>query len=164
MEQYQPPEQNEQHLLLDLEDTHVRASHGKRLANYILDILAFYLLMVVIGVFWALTSPETISSLEEYSDNTLVDRLTSLVLYALFMFAQEAIFKGRSIGKFITGTRAVNLDGSTISVTTALLRGLSRAVPFCAFSALGAPCNPWQDKWTNTMVIDYKRSKELNPQ
>jgi uncharacterized RDD family membrane protein YckC len=66
----------------------------------------------------------------------------------------EAIFKGRSIGKFITRTKAVNLDGSQLTTTAAFARGFSRAVPFCVFSALGNPCNPWQDRWTNTMVVD----------
>ena len=158
MEQLPP---QEQHLLLDLEDTHVRASGGKRFGNYIIDILLFYAFLFVIGIFWGLTSPETVDSISEFSENPLLDRLATLVMYALFMFGQEAIFKGRSVGKFITGTRAVNLDGSTITIKTAMLRALSRAVPFCVFSALGTPCIPWQDKWTDTMVIDIKRSTNL---
>ena len=78
------------------------------------------------------------------------------------MFAQETLFKGKSFGKLITGTRAVNLDGSLITVRTAMLRALSRAVPFDVFSALGTTCNPWHDKWTDTMVMDEKRSTNLN--
>ena len=70
----------------------------------------------------------------------------------------ETLLKGKSIGKFITGTRAVNFDGSRISSGTAFTRGFSRAVPFCAFSAFGTPCNPWQDRWSDTMVIDEKKS------
>lgn len=156
------PQLQQQHLLIDLEDTYVRASHGKRIGNYIIDILAFYAFLFMIGVLWALVSPDTVDAIVVYSEIPLVDRVVTLLLYTLFMFAQEAIFKGRSIGKFITGTRAVNLDGSTISQKTAILRALSRAVPFCSFSALGTPCNPWQDKWTDTMVIDVKRSINLD--
>ena len=161
MEQLQ---HEEQHLLLDLEDTHVRASGGKRFGNYIIDFIVLILLMFGVGIFWGLTSPETVDSLTDFSENPFLDRIITMVLYVLFMFAQEAIFKGRSIGKFITGTRAVNLDGTPITPKTAMLRALSRAVPFCAFSALGTPCIPWQDKWTDTMVIDNKRSNALNPQ
>lgn len=156
------PQMQQQHLLIDLEDTYIRASHGKRFGNYIIDILAFYGFMIMAGVFLALVSPQTIDQLDTFSDNSLLDRFISLILYALFIFAQEAIFKGRSIGKFITGTRAVNLDGKRISTETAMLRALSRAVPFCAFSAFGTPCNPWQDKWTDTMVIDVKASTNLD--
>jgi len=71
----------------------------------------------------------------------------------------EAVFRGKSLGKLITGTQAVNLDGSSISMATAFGRGFSRAVPFCAFSAFGNPSDPWQDRWTDTMVIDQKLSK-----
>lgn len=74
------------------------------------------------------------------------------------MFAQEAFFKGKSFGKLITRTRAVNLDGSAMTIRTAMLRALSRSVPLEAFSALGSPCNPWHDKWTKTMVMDEKTS------
>lgn len=159
--QYTEPQ--EQHLLLDLEDTYVRASHGKRLANYFLDIFAFFVLLFIILLLWEMISPGSVDSMaNEDNSNTLLDRVIYTLLYAVFMFAQEAIFKGRSVGKFITGTRAVNLDGSTISSKTAMLRALSRAVPFCAFSALGSPCNPWQDKWTDSMVIDIKRSTNLS--
>ena len=154
MEQNSP----ENDLLIDIADIHVRASTGKRLANYLIDLLFFYAFIVIFGVAWALISPETIDSLDSSPGLGLFDRLITLILYALFMFGQEALTKGRSLGKLITGTKAVNLDGSNISTTTALARGFSRAVPFCAFSAFGDPCNPWQDKWTDTMVIDKKLS------
>jgi uncharacterized RDD family membrane protein YckC len=74
----------------------------------------------------------------------------------MYMGLVEAIFKGRSIGKLITSTVAVNEDGSRVSGQVALLRGLARAVPFNAFSALGSPCYPWHDRWTKTYVVDYK--------
>lgn len=145
--------------VLSPEDYYVRAEGGKRFANYFIDLIVFYALMFGIGVIWALLSPDTIDSIAE--DDTgfgLVQRLISLVLYGLYMSIVEAVFKGKSLGKLITGTRAVNLDGSPISVSTAFGRGFSRAVPFCVFSAFGSPPNPWQDKWTDTMVIDEKKS------
>ncbi|WP_153801237.1 RDD family protein [Foetidibacter luteolus] len=140
----------------------VRASTGQRFANYIIDVIFFYVLFIVLGVVIAFTSP---SMLEEVDNNSvginLIDRLISLVLYALYMGLMEGLTKGRSLGKLITGTKAVNMDGSKISFATAFARGFSRAVPFCVFSAFGTPCNPWQDKWTNTMVIDIKKSVVL---
>ncbi len=141
--------------LLTEEELHVRASTGKRLANYLIDLFIFYLLIVVFGIVIALISPAAAGFFSD--DNVgggLGDRIITLLLYALYMSIVEAIFKGKSIGKFITKTKAVNLDGSQLTTTTAFGRGFSRAVPFCVFSAFGNPCNPWQDKWTNTMVID----------
>jgi uncharacterized RDD family membrane protein YckC len=147
--------------LLDNSESHlIRADTGKRFVNYLIDVVVFYLLAMGVGVIIALVSPSTIM---EMSDDTspfgsITDRIISLVLYGVYMGIVESIFKGKSLGKLITGTRAVNMDGSPISAGTAFSRGFSRAVPFCAFSAFGSPSNPWQDKWTDTLVIDEKQS------
>ena len=148
--------------LLDVEPRLVRASSGKRLANYLIDIVFMYVLFFILGVILALISPEMVAGLDSDDPGfSLADRLITLVIYALYMSAMEAIFKGRSLGKFITGTKAVQLDGTPITTSKAFTRGFSRAVPFCVFSALGEPCNPWQDKWTDTLVIDLKKSEGL---
>ena len=152
------PEQTTTSDLLASENYLVRASNNKRLGNYIIDLVVFYSLFVLFGILMVFVSPETIDRIPDDPGFDLVDRLITLFLYGLYMSVTEAIFKGNTLGKIITGTRAVNLDGSPISVKTAFGRGFSKAVPFCAFSALGSPCIPWQDKWTNTMVIDKKPS------
>lgn len=153
------------HLLADIETTHlVQASTGKRFANYLIDIVVFYILIFVLGILLALISPgfaEWINSTG--SVDTIIDRLIGLLLYGIIMGIIEALTRGRSLGKLITGTRAVNHDGTTISTKTAFLRGLCRAVPFDTFSALSSPCYPWHDKWVNTYVIDVKQST-LNPE
>jgi len=144
--------------LLNIENYLVRAESGKRFINYVIDLILFYIIAVGIGVVLALISPSTIEGLSDSDGFGLIDRIITLILYALYMSVIESVFKGKSLGKIITKTRAVNLDGSRISTSTAFARGFSRAVPFCVFSAFGSPCNPWQDKWTNTMVIDEKKS------
>ena len=152
-------ETDEQHLFADPEYHLIQASSGKRFANYIIDLVIFYILMFASGIVIALIDPEALDSIND--DDTgfnLLDRLLGLVLYGLYMFAIETIFKGKSLGKLITGTRAVNEDGSNVSPKAALLRGLSRAVPFNALSALGNPAYPWHDRWTKTYVIDEKES------
>jgi uncharacterized RDD family membrane protein YckC len=141
----------------DIEESFVRASTGKRLANYLIDLLVFYALFFALGVVIAIISPSTLENIpDDDLSFTLIDRLLSLVFYAIYMSLVEAILKGKSVGKYITGTRAINLDGTRISTSTAFARGFSRAVPFCVFSAFGNPCNPWQDSWTDTMVVDEK--------
>lgn len=145
--------------LLTTFDNHVvRADTGKRLANYIIDFIGFYLLAFAVAILVGLLSPDTLDSIADDDPVNLGEQLLTLVLYGLYMGLVEAIFKGKTLGKLITRTRAVNLDGSPISTSTAFTRGLCRAVPFCAFSALGTPCNPWQDKWTDTVVMDERHS------
>jgi uncharacterized RDD family membrane protein YckC len=144
---------------LVFEPVYVRADAGKRFANYILDIIVYYILMFVIGMLYGLIFPEYVDENATYlTGSQLYDTLLSIFIYILYMSLVEGLFYGKSVGKLITGTRAVNLDGSRISIGTAFGRGFSRAVPFCPFSAFGTPCNPWQDDWTNTMVIDSKKS------
>jgi uncharacterized RDD family membrane protein YckC len=89
-------------------------------------------------------------------------QIIALLFFVFLMFVQEAVFKGKTIGKFITKTRAINEDGSRMSATVTLGRAFCRAVPFEPFSAFGSPPNPWHDKWTKTMVIDEKQTAELS--
>lgn len=152
----------QQDILLDIQPQLVQASSGKRLANYFIDLIIFYVIVFIVGMIIAVTSP---SSLEDgdglISDNSLLERLFWLFMYGVYMAIVEGIFKGRSVGKFVTGTKAVNEDGSAISFSTAMARGFSRIVPFEPFSALGNPSFPWHDRWNKTYVIDIKNS-ELN--
>ena len=155
-------DQNPPDLLAD-EVYYERASSGKRLANYIIDFIVFYVLVAIFAVVLSVSSPGTFNSWTSGGDSFgLVDRILTLFFYAMYMSIVEALLKGKSVGKFITKTRAVNLDGTPITASTAFSRGFSRAVPFCVFSALGSECNPWQDRWTNTYVMDEKLSK-MNP-
>ena len=142
------------------EENLVRAETGTRFLNYIIDMVIFYVFMFFVGVFLMIAFP---AAMESYISNdeggfNLADKLLSLFLYAIYMSLLEAILQGKSFGKMITKTRAVNWDGSTISTGTAFARGFSRAVPFCVLSAFVNPCNPWQDRWTDTMVIDERKS------
>lgn len=149
-------------LLTNFDANIVRASTGKRFANYIIDLVVFYILAAVFGVIIAIVSPTLMDNWDNAPNFALLDRLFSMLAYGVYMFIVEAVFKGKSLGKLTTGTRAVNLDGSRMSTSTALGRGFSRVVPFDQLSALGSPSNPWHDKWTNTLVMDEKLSTFVN--
>jgi uncharacterized RDD family membrane protein YckC len=127
--------------------------------NYIIDLLVYNLLVYNV-VYPMFTSLMVKISYALGSGGILIVtyQLFFFVLYVSYMFLQETILKGKSIGKFVTGTKAVNEDGTTISTKAALLRSLSRFVPFEPFSGLGSRCFPWHDRWTHTRVIDVKRS------
>ena len=149
MQEEQTPED-----LLRMEDFYVRASMAKRFVNYLVDVLVFYVIIFILAVILALIFPSQVERFSVSSNFDFTQRFIFLVIYALYMSVVETLFKGKSVGKLITKTRAVNLDGSRITSKAAFERGFCRAVPFCAFSAFGNPCNPWQDRWTNTMVVN----------
>ena len=129
-----------------------QANGGKRFANYLIDLVVFYIFAIILYV--VLVREDVLN----LSNNPLIDRLLTLICYGLFMGIYEGIFRGRTLGKLITRTRAVNEDGTSISFQTGFLRGVSRAVPFETFSAFGDPSYPWHDRWTHTYVIDLTRS------
>jgi uncharacterized RDD family membrane protein YckC len=144
-------------LLTDLEQDYQYedASTGTRFANYIIDVIAFYVFTVVLflGIVFASQSEEFIYWVD--SIPSLVDRLLSLILYGIIMSLVEGFTKGRSLGKLITGTKAIRWDNQPFSWGDAVGRGFSRMVPFEAFSALWG--SPWHDKWTNTRVVRIRK-------
>lgn len=137
----------------EVEMSLIPAGHGKRFANLILDYLFMYFIMVIVFVVMANLGIFFKPSNGGNSQFTFL--FLGWLIYVLTLFGLEVLLKGKSIGKLITRTRAVNeIDGSYINVKTALFRSLIRTVPFELFSALGSPCRPWHDKWTNTVVVN----------
>jgi uncharacterized RDD family membrane protein YckC len=67
----------------------------------------------------------------------------------------EGSAKGKTLGKLITGTRALKMDGGNLTWKVAFMRSLCRIVPFEAFSAFGG--NPWHDRWTDTIVVKERK-------
>jgi len=140
-------------LLTDLEFTPVLASTGKRFLNYLIDIIIYYVLLFCFGIFLAVTGRSEFASED---NNTFQLYLSVFAIYVAYFSLFELVFKGRTIGKLLTGTKVVNEDGSDPTAKTYFLRALSRIVPFEPFSAFGG--RPWHDRWTRTYVIDVKKT------
>lgn len=153
-------QEEEQDIFTDMRPRLVQASHAKRFGNYIIDVIAFNILFVIILFLSASFSPQVLKWIQRVAVEqiSLTEQLMIMVFYGTYMFIVEAVFKGKSLGKFITGTRVVKQDGAQITVRDAQLRGLCRMIPFHPLSAIGMPCYPWHDRWTKTFVIDEKAS------
>jgi len=136
----------------------IPAQHSLRLANYFIDVILFSLL--VLPLFLSYSPLRTMMFEDNETQLTFFGQLALLLLYGMYMGIIEAIFAGRSPGKFVTGTRVVRVDtGEPIDAQVALLRGLCRAVPFESFSALSFPCVPWHDRWSKTRVVKIGRER-----
>ena len=146
-----------ENVLEDFEINLQQASTGKRFANWLIDVICFYIL----SFFYGMTLPLLVhEGLHDPLTGKLDIKYQLLVyvIYFLYYIIMESAFKGKTVGKYITGTRAVQDNGSPITFRTALLRTLCRCVPFEIFSALGSPSYPWHDRWTDTYVIDEAAS------
>jgi len=151
------------HLLQDVEEQLYLepASKGLRFANYILDVLVFYALIFVFGLIYGIMlvsrgeQIEDSALVQETGNAVLIQYLFAIVIVVGYYTILEGATKGRTIGKFITGTQAVREDGSNISWKDAFIRSLCRLVPFEPFSTFGVL--PWHDSWSKTIVIKKSR-------
>jgi len=77
-------------------------------------------------------------------------------LQLLFMFGYywglETLF-GATVGKRVTGTRVVAVDGGQATAWQILGRTLIRFLPIEAFSFMSSYPVGWHDRWSNTRVV-----------
>ena len=130
----------------------VKASNGIRFVNFLLDYIFVIILMIGVFVFF-----DVFGIMDIDDEESLLDDLLGIVVYILYYTLTEGGLKGKSLAKYLTGTRVVNLDGTLPDFNTAVKRSLSRIVPFEAFSFLFADTG-WHDDWTDTRVIVEKES------
>lgn len=130
-----------------------RASKGARFANYMIDLIAFYIVFFVIMLIITLINP----AYGRWFANThdLLQRLIGIISYTLFSFLIEAATGGRSLGKLITGTKVIMTDGEKPSVGAYFLRNIIRGIVLIdQLSFFGE--NGLHDSWSNTRVINIK--------
>lgn len=136
-------------------DTDLYATQGQRLANFFIDyicqILLLFALLFAVAIFALLAGNDTIMAriegmnrIEEYGIGIVI----LLVYYNVF-----EIFFARTIGKFITNTVVVDVNGEKPESQEILIRSLCRLIPFDAFSFLGAPDKGWHDSISKTYVV-----------
>jgi uncharacterized RDD family membrane protein YckC len=137
------------------------ATQGQRFLNLVIDNLLMryglsYLTGMAMGSLLAVAAPDFLNDLA-YSDSNwsggiiLLSLLIGYLNYIVYYTLCEKLLKGYTLGKLITGTRAIRQDGGELTFRNALLRSLSRCVPFEVFS--GFNTLTWHDSWTDTKVI-----------
>ncbi len=130
-------------------DSIVSASTGKRIVNFIGDLMISRFIVVALYMVPA-NSGGISSSVKEPGGNFLFN----ILILFLYYFLCEARFQ-RTPVKFITRTKVVMKDGSKPSEGSIALRTLIRFVPFIIFS-MSSYGTWWHDQWTNTRVVDSK--------
>jgi uncharacterized RDD family membrane protein YckC len=153
-------EQTEQHLFTEQDELNYEvATTGQRFLNFLIDYLFMNFALswatgYVVGYFLAMASPDFYTDIV-YNQGVKHYTLTLFISYFNFIVYYtfcEKLFNGYTLGKLITGTRAMRQDGQALSLRDAFLRSLSRCVPLEAFS-IWFGNGLWHDSWTKTMVI-----------
>jgi uncharacterized RDD family membrane protein YckC len=128
----------------------IEASLGKRFANYIIDHFCIAIFISMIFDFLEAQGYRLVEDI--YS---LRVRLIAVLLYALIYFVIESLTGGKSFGKWVTKTRAVEFDGGVPDTETFIIRSFSRIIPFEPLSFLFLS-RGWHDRFSKTMVMDEK--------
>ena len=158
-----PQETQQQDYLSTIEDNYfqlVSATTGERFVNFLIDNIFMRFVMgyatgFLLGIILGSISPGLFTDGEDnWLSLFLLGLLVAYVNYVVYYTLCEKLFRGKTLGKLITGTRATRADGSELTFKDSLLRSLSRIVPFEVLSGFGG--YPWHDTWTNTIVVKGK--------
>lgn len=132
------------------------ASILRRLLNNIIDgfvgtIFAFVVSFIAIMVF-------------SFGENSIISISNIIGIFVFFSYFLifEALFQ-RTVGKMLTGTKVVNLQGEKPSFWSLFLRSLARYIPFEALSFLfygPYPTKGWHDRLSHTLVVPKKLTPE----
>ncbi|MFY0482336.1 RDD family protein [Flavobacterium sp. PLA-1-15] len=139
-------------------DSEIIASTGKRFANYIIDVLFIYAILIILLSGIAIVSAlfgsygfaqwlQTMSDLEFYLVYFLI-----VIIYFIFF----ETLTSRSLAKYITGTIVVFEDGSRPDFGTITKRTLCRFIPFDALSFFASDARGWHDSISDTYVVSKK--------
>jgi uncharacterized RDD family membrane protein YckC len=151
--------QTEQHLFTE-EDLiqYEQAGNSQRFVNLLVDWLLLRFVLVklagyVVGIMLGLYFPEFSMKLTDMGLEVLFIMYIVWSLATIFYYTTcEALFRGQTLGKLISGSRAIRDNGEQLRFKDALLRSLCRCVwPFEWFSGFGH--RPWHDSLTNTSVV-----------
>lgn len=132
-----------------------------RLANLVIDRIVVVFIFMAFGfvssLLFKLTNIDFFIEIPQKMAqvNRLVDILMTSTVYFTYILLIEYFTKGRSLGKYITGSKVICIDGTEPTFKDYFIRNISRFVPFDALSFLGE--NGWHDGWSETRVVDLKK-------
>lgn len=147
-------------LLFDIGDEVVfeHATKGQRLVNFLIDTIVYWIVAAVCGIIFSFIYFSSYITEYGYTDPAVTNRFTILlyvvfyIVYVVYFTMLEGILKGRTIGKYVSGTIAMNEDGTTLTWKKAFLRSLVRIIPFEPLIAIFTSY-PWHDDFTSTVVV-----------
>jgi uncharacterized RDD family membrane protein YckC len=131
------------------------ASQNRRFLNLIIDNVVLqvfsYAAGMALGTFFVVANGGRFGP-DDKATLQVMGFFLGLVIAYLYFFLLEAVCQ-KTIGKMLTGTKVVTMDGGRPSVGQFLGRAAARFIPFEAFSFLTKEPRGWHDSLTGTRVI-----------
>jgi uncharacterized RDD family membrane protein YckC len=130
------------------------ASQGKRFANFLLDLVFYYIFSFVIGLIIAIYHVAFSASSNSIfkGDSEIRNYLIGFMVVFTYYSISEAL-TGRTLGKLITKTKVVDENGQRPGLGIILLRTVCRFIPFDALSFFSDDNSGWHDKLSKTKVV-----------
>lgn len=134
------------------------ATHGRRLAGYLVDLVVLNVLMsaaltVAHGLHLLPAAPVSVlpdnPAYQHYMQQVMLLALPVMILYYVGFEALSF----RTPGKMVCQTRVMRPDGDDPTVLRVLARTLLRLLPLEQLSFLGPLNSGWHDRWTDTCVV-----------
>ena len=120
------------------------ANGGRRFANSLIDTIVIYALYFILILITASGGTFGVES---------VGMQFSIYLLMIGYYTVMEFTIGKTVGKMLTGTKVITIEGEKPDFKTAFVRSLCRFIPFDAFSFLGTPCAGWHDTIAKSRVI-----------
>ncbi len=135
---------------------------GPRIGHFIIDLIAFQIIIYFIGYFFDLLLNLTNFNVAVSLTIGLINFLVALLLYP-FLYAFCEYKWQRTPGKYLTRTLVIDEYGNKPELRTIVLRSLIRIVPLELFSCFGNDpgSRGWHDRWSGTWVVKEKELTEL---
>lgn len=129
--------------LTSLKTDFIEAGKRKRLVNFLIDYLLVYVYFGIVGSFTGVSDGHEVS---------FFVAITFLFVPMIYFLLSE-VFYGKTVGKIVTKTRVVGVEGSKLGLKKVLIRTLVRIIPFEPFSFLGSN-KGWHDRVSGTYVVE----------
>ena len=117
-----------------------------RLAHYIVDTIARIFIM-----FFLLNIADLLDQFNLFGFATFFAFLAVFFFFLYYPIMEYSY--GKTLGKMITKSSVVDVNGSKITFLQAAGRTLCRLIPFDAFSFLGSDAIGWHDSISRTRVV-----------
>lgn len=141
---------------------HSNVPKGTRFVNYLVDGIVVYVLDTVLSKI--LLPSYDPSDLEAMMSALPAIIGLNLLIFVAYYVGMEAS-GGRTVGKFLTNTKTIDLNGNQPDAGTIVKRSLIRIIPFEPFSYLFGNDNMgWHDRWSGTRVVKLtENTANANP-
>jgi len=129
------------------------ASSSRRVWNYVIDVIAIVVLEVITGVFIIMLYGLD-SGIYSLLFNDSYGRIGFIFVLNIIYYTLFEAFTGKTIGKYFTKTKVINLQGEKPGLGRILLRSVCRFVPLDQISFILNDTQGWHDTLSKTLVVE----------